>query len=262
MTRITVLIVSIAIFLTGCSFDKKSVVYDDISDFDGKAIAAMNGAVFNKIVGEVLPNATFSAYNSFNAQVAALLAGKVTAISFDYPTAKYAVSLHPELAIFDYKINADNYGYITKKNSPLSVAVTEQINVLREKGVLDELATKWFDSPNSSRVISMPNHKKSTFDGSAGTIRYGCDNATPPMSYVGDGSVSLGYEIELMMRVAYELNMNLEITSMDFYRLFPSLDDDKFDIIGGCISLTEERCEKYDATTPSYEGSIVLVYKK
>lgn len=259
--KIICLILAVSL-LTSCKLEPELPKYEVLSDFDGKTVAAMNGTAAEPFINKKLKDIKYSYYNSFDDQIAALRADKVSAIVFDLPTAKHAVSQYPDLAIFDEIIHRDSYSFVTSKNSALCVAVSEQISLLRHNGYLDELRDKWFNGDERSRVISMPDHKSMTYDGTYGKICYSCDNATPPMSYVGNGNVSLGYEIELMIRIAYELNMELEITPMNFYKLFQSIDDGTSDIIGGSISITEERAKAYDFTTSTLDGGVVLVYKK
>ena len=53
-------------------------------------------------------------------------------------------------------------------------------------------------------------------------------------------------DIEVISRVAYELNMKLEIISMNFGSLLEALLSKKVDVVGGSMSITPTRQEKVD----------------
>ena len=82
-----------------------------------------------------------------------------------------------------------------------------------------------------------------------------------PMSYVGEGGESLGYEVELVTLIARELGMELEITQGNFNALMPMLMSGRADIVSGSISITEERKESIDFATAHYTGGVVLLVR-
>ena len=99
------------------------------------------------------------------------------------------------------------------------------------------------------------------FSKADGTIRFAHDNVLVPMSYVGDGGLSKGYDVELAMRIAHALNKNIEFVPSSFDSLIPMLASGKVDMVAGCMSITEQRKESVDFATSYYKGGIVLVVK-
>lgn len=71
----------------------------------------------------------------------------------------------------------------------------------------------------------------------------------------------MGYDVELVMLVAQELDVKLEITSANFDALIPMLQSGKADIAAGCFSITPERREMVDLTDPYFDGSVVMVVR-
>lgn len=56
--------------------------------------------------------------------------------------------------------------------------------------------------------------------------------------------------------------MNLEIVNMDFGAMIPALVSGKVDMIGSCITITEERAKSVLFSEPYYQGGIAVVVKK
>jgi len=56
--------------------------------------------------------------------------------------------------------------------------------------------------------------------------------------------------------------MNLEVVNMDFGAMIPALTAGKVDMIGACITITEERAKKVLFSEPYYNGGIAALVKK
>ena len=64
---------------------------------------------------------------------------------------------------------------------------------------------------------------------------------TEPFSFVDGSQEIVGFDIELAKYIARHLGMQLEIVDMDFGGLIPALIAGKVDLIGACITITDER---------------------
>ena len=62
-----------------------------------------------------------------------------------------------------------------------------------EDGTLEALQEKWLGADESVKTIDV-----GEYDAPNGTLRYVHDPSLEPMSYVGEGGQSLGYEVELV----------------------------------------------------------------
>ncbi|MGN0483867.1 MAG: ABC transporter substrate-binding protein/permease, partial [Lachnospiraceae bacterium] len=80
-----------------------------------------------------------------------------------------------------------------------------------------------------------------------------------PFCYVQDNEI-VGYDTELMIRVAEKLGYDIQVTNMDFNALMPSIKTEKTDVAIGCITVTKERAQSVDFTEPTYESGTVAVY--
>ncbi|MDR0331395.1 MAG: transporter substrate-binding domain-containing protein [Chitinispirillales bacterium] len=232
-----------------------------LADFGGAKIASEVGTVFAGFIDRVIPNVEHKYYVTVAAAMNALLADSVDALSIDMPIALYLTARDTNLAVFPYVVAEDKYGFAVAKGSRLGAMCNGALQKLEGGGAIEELEKIWFSADEERKVLPELNYRKD-FDGSAGTIRYGCHRALFPMSYVTPDGRHIGFDIDLVNRIAYELNMTLEMTALPFSELLPSVLSGKVDIAGGSISITEERLEQVDFIGPYFESGAVLIIKK
>lgn len=81
-----------------------------------------------------------------------------------------------------------------------------------------------------------------------------------PFASIKDGDW-VGYEVELLRRIAGNLNLNIEFTARDFDSLLPTVAANQADIAFVSIADTDKRRETVDFTLPTYTGTNNLVVK-
>jgi polar amino acid transport system substrate-binding protein len=249
------------LIFAGCGGGGGQKTFTSFSDFNGAKIASLGGAVFADFINPVIPNVNHVYYNSPSDMVQAVMAGRADAIALDMPVAKYLVAQNPGLALFPDVVAEDRYGFAVAKGSELGVQGNAVLERLREDGTLAELERVWFGTDDNKKTLPVLDYK-GDFDGSAGTLRYACDVTSAPMSYTGADGRPVGYEIDIVSRIAYELNMNVEFVPTAFAGLLPALSSGNADMVGGSMSITEERLKTVDFVGPNFKGGIVLVVKK
>ncbi len=253
-------LVVLVLLLSGCA-KGETKTFGKLADFDGAKVGSLTGAVFAEFVDKAVKSVEHSYYNNLPDQVAALTSGKVDAIALDKPVAELLVAQNTSLVIFPEKVADDRYGFAILKNSKLKANADAALKKLKDNGTLAELADIWFSADESKKVLSELNYKKD-FDGSAGTLKYGLDTTLVPMSYVGEDGKPIGFDVDIIRRIAYEMNMKIELVPMKFGALLESLASGNVDMVGGCMSITAERLKSVDFVGPYYEGGIVLVVAK
>ncbi|GBU20940.1 amino acid ABC transporter substrate-binding protein [Fibrobacteres bacterium R8-0-B4] len=236
--------------------------FTSLADFSDKKIASEYGSVFPKFIDRIIPNVEHSHYMTFNALVAALDDGAVDAIALDMPVALYLAAHDTDFAVFPYVISVDTYGFAVPKGSRLFEDGNRVLRRLKESGVIDDAEMYWFAADSGEekavpRLTHIPG-----FDGSAGTIRFGCETTLTPMSYAAPDGTPIGFDIDILNRIAYELNMKVEVVQMPFGNLLPSLLAGRIDMAGGSMTITEERKETVDFIGPYFEGGTALVVKR
>ncbi len=231
--------------------------YKELSDFAGARFAALNGGVYDKLLQEVIAGAeNFSYYNSVPDIVAALKADRVDAGALDEPLAQLAVAKNEGLKIFEEPVILDEYGYAFPKGSPLREQFNAAIKEFKEDGTIASLKEKWLGADESVKELIGQD-----WPGDKGTIRYYYDSTHEPMTYVGSGGEPLGLEIDLMLLVARELDMKVEMTTCEFASLIAALESGKADVASGSMSITEERAKRIDFADTHYESAMVLLVR-
>lgn len=231
--------------------------YKELSDFAGARFAALNGGVYDKLLQEAVAGAEdFSYYNSVPDIFAALKAGRVDAGALDEPLAQLAVAKNEGLKIFEEPVVLDEYGYAFPKGSPLREQFNAAIKEFKEDGTIASLKEKWLGADESVKELIGQD-----WPGDKGTIRYYYDSTHEPMTYVGSGGEPLGLEIDLMLLVARELDMKVEMTTCEFASLIAALESGKADVVSGSMSITEERAKRIDFADTHYESAMVLLVR-
>ncbi len=241
---------------TGASAEA-ALEYTALEQLSGKVISTQTGSIADILVSSVIPDVTFSYFNNRIDQVEALKSGKVEAAPFDEPVAILAAALNPGLAVLPERVVEDHYGVALQKDSPLTSQVNAAIAQLRESGILEQMKEKWTGSDAS--VKTMP---QLDYPGANGVLRVAHDIAAEPMCYMGPDGQSIGYDLELMLRIGEILDRRVTFTSVDFSGLIPMLQSGKADAAVGSMSITDERKLTVDMSDPYYDGGLYLVVRK
>ena len=83
-----------------------------------------------------------------------------------------------------------------------------------------------------------------------------------PFSFVDGSRQVVGMDAEFAARVAAKLNRKLEIVNMDFGAMIPALIAGKVDMIGACITITEERKKSVLFSESYYTGGISALVRE
>jgi len=131
-----------------------------IADLQGLLIGAQTGTTsFAAIEQVIAPSQDAQAFNSNDDAKLALENGQVDAIVVDLPTAFYisGVELTDGVLVGQLPaiegVDADRFGLVLAKDSPLTDEVTEAVDALRERGVLDELAAEWLGGEGQAPLL-------------------------------------------------------------------------------------------------------------
>jgi polar amino acid transport system substrate-binding protein len=248
-------------FAGGCGKSGGKKAFSTLADFNGAKIASQAGAAFPHFIDPVIPNVRHEYINSLPEIIAALSSGKADAAAVDMPIAMRAAAQHPDLAVFPETVAEDRYGFAVAKGSRLGALGNGVLARLKEDGTLDELKKFWLSADDGAKKLPTLLHNKD-YDGSGGTIMYGCAISLVPMSYINSTGKPAGFELDVVNRMAYELNMKVRFFPMPFAELLPALLSGKADMVGGSMSMTEERMKSVDFIGPNFDGGVVLLIKR
>jgi polar amino acid transport system substrate-binding protein len=237
-------------------------IFTSLADFGGKRIGSECGSVFQQFIDRIIPNVDHRHYLTFNDIVAALRADAVDAIAIDMPVALHLAARDSALAVFPFVVSVDTYGFAVPKGSRLCEPGNEILNRFKENGVITDAEMYWFNTESDTDRVIPPLEHRWDFNGGGGTIRFGCEATLFPMSYTSSRGEIAGFDIDIVNRMAYELNMRVEVVSMPFGDLLPALLAGRLDMAGGSMTITKDREELVDFIGPYFEGGTALVVKK
>ena len=245
--------------LSGCGKGStaSNVIYETKEDFSGSDAACITGTVVDGHVDEVIDNITWHYYDDQAGGLEALKKGDVAASVMDLPVAKVITGQQPEFAIFPEILVEDSYGFILKKDSPMTAQFSEIILEFTEDGTLDALQEKWLSGEEDKMHIDWSAYN--TKERGGGVLKYVYEPSTYPVSYMGADGNAAGYEAELLLMIADRLDMGVEISTTTFASIINFVQTGKADVASGCISITEERAKEVDFPVTHYVGGNVFV---
>jgi len=89
----------------------------------------------------------------------------------------------------------------------------------------------------------------------SGILRIGTDATYPPFEYNDDQSGQLiGFDIDLMKAICKELDLRPEFVVVPFGGIIPGLRSNKYDCIISAMTITPERQEAVNFTSPYYDA--------
>jgi L-cystine transport system substrate-binding protein len=97
----------------------------------------------------------------------------------------------------------------------------------------------------------------------AKVLTIGTEATYPPFSYRDSKTNEItGYDVEVAREVADRLDMEAKFVPTEWKNMFTSLDSKRFDLVANQVTITEERKEQYDFSTPyTVSGGQVIVHK-
>lgn len=164
-----------------------------------------------------------------------------------------------------------NLGYLTKEEESYlpfkqkSIASSSRrisniwITVLFLTGIVGVL-TSFFVSQQKVNYINIPQTVNSAVTEPKKLV-IGVDATLKPMEYEDNGSLK-GYDIDLGMHLAKELDADIEFRNILFNDLFSALEQRRINMIISSVSIIEERKQKYSFSKPYLNAGQVLIVRR
>ena len=188
----------------------------------------------------------------------AVKAGKADAAAYDEPILRNIAGKNPGLTVMSDMITIDNYGFaVHPSNIELKKAIDSVIINLKSGSGYNSMLARWLPKegpPNPMPVIET--------NGSKGILRFGTSAITEPFSFIDGSHKIVGLDVEIASLVAQRLGLQIQIVNMDFGAMIPALISNKVDMIGACITITDERAKSVLFSIPYYVGGIAALVKE
>ena len=225
-----------------CSAAEKEPEYSKAEEMGGAIIGLLTGMPFEEMVREKVPDiGGFAYFASMPDEVLALKARKIDGIFINNALIDFAAAHNEDLVKMSEHYLDSNFGFAFPKGDPQRDVWGAIIDRMKADGTIDALWEKWMLSNSSDK--EMP---QQDWPGNAGTVRAACADSFEPMSYLGESGEMMGFDVEILLNVAKELDLKVEFTPMEFGALMPTIQSGKADMAIGDIVITAERAEILD----------------
>lgn len=215
--------------------------FTEFEQLNGKTIAMLTGAPFEELISSKVEEVgSFQYFNNLPDMVMALKNEKIDACLVNNAVGALTVNNDRELAIFPHDLGEAKFGFAFHKGSPERKAWQDAFDRIPQD-TLTQLWEKWTGADESIKHVP-----EQDWPGSNGTIKVAaCDNL-PPMAYVGEEETMEGFDIEIILLMAKEMDVHVEFVGADLETIMPSVESGKTLFGTGSIIATKERKELVD----------------
>ncbi len=247
---------AVSALVLGCGSDE---AITELGQLEGKQFAVPGGTIADQLVLSRFPNAEFVYFDTALDCCLAVKDGKADAAAYDEPILRNIAAKNEGMVVLPDMITVDNYGFaVALDNLELKTAIDEVVAEIKENGTYEQMMARWL--PEKGNPGAMPIVE---LDGANGTLRFGTAAVTEPFSFLDDEDKVVGFDVELATYVAQKLGMKLEIVNLDFINeLIAAVAAGDLDMIGACITITEERSKTVLFSEPYYKGGIAALVRK
>ncbi|MBO4337232.1 MAG: transporter substrate-binding domain-containing protein, partial [Lachnospiraceae bacterium] len=215
--------------------------YQTFEELGGKNFSMLTGAPFEELVRSVVPDAgSFSFYNTISDMLLALKSGKTDAVLCNNAVSQLAVNRNPDLALFPEDLKDGVFGFAFAKGNPECAKWQAAFDSIPEETV-NRAWSKWTGTDESKKVLP-----EQDWPGKNGTLRVAACDTVEPMSYIGKNGELIGFDIEMILMMAKELDVHVEFIPLEFSAVLSYIQSGKADMGNGSIIITDERKEAMD----------------
>ena len=233
-----ILVIAVGI-LAGCD-SNTSKEFQEMRDFEKAKIGVLMGSSFDLLANEYFPEAEKLYFMNMTDLILNLKQEKIDGILMDKGFFTPLLWEDEEISFIEMDMPATEFAVAfpkTVESEPLKAQMNEFIQKYTENGWLGELTEKWFAASEPSCSLAL-----SQLTGENGTLRVATTVESKPFDYLKDGQFC-GFDADFIFCFAQEYGYELEIDTMDFGALLPSLSAGRYDLAISSITVTEERKE-------------------
>lgn len=215
--------------------------FTSFSELNGKRVSMLSGAPFEDLVKSKIPSpGELTYFSNMPDMLLALKSDKTDAILTNSAISALAVSRNPDLKQFPENLKDGVFGFALKKGNPEREKWQEAFERIPEEKI-KEAWKKWTGADDSKKI--MP---EQDWPGLNGTVEVAACDTVEPMSYVGEGGEIVGFDNEVILMMAKELDVHVNFNGMEFSSILASVQSGKALIGTGSIIVTDERKESVD----------------
>lgn len=250
-----------SLMLTSCGEKKvpENTVFS-VDDLEGSRIGVQLGTTGDIYVSDYEGDeygTDIQRYNKGNDAIQALKQGKIDAVVIDEQPALAFVNANTDLIILDEEFTIEEYAICTaKNNNELTLTLNTAIEKLIANGTVDMIIDSFIgDNAGGVGYVSPDGIKREN-----GTLVMATNAYFPPYEYY-EGSKIIGIDASIAQAIADELGMTLKIEDMEFDSIITAVSTGKVDFGMAGMTVTDERKENVNFTTPYTTSKQVIVVR-
>ncbi len=250
------LLVLVLGFVVPCAgAETRTPEYTEFAQLSGRTVSMLAGAPFEELISSKVPDvAEFTYYNNMPDMMLALKSGKTDAALSNNAVGALSVARNPELTLFPESLKDGVFGIAFPKGSPDREKWQAALDAIPEEQIRSAWE-KWTGEDESAKVLPAQD-----WPGSGGVVHAAVVDTLEPMSYAGEGGELKGFDIEIILLMAKELDVHVEFTGMELNAVLSSVQSGKADLGAGSIIVTEERKQAVDFVE-YYPAAFVLIVR-
>ena len=249
-----------ALFLSACSkSEEESITSLSQLHEKGRIIGVNTSAPEEALVGNDFPEAEIRIYSDIISSYTDVANGKIDAYIHARMEMERAIKNGVAgVSLLDETYCENTVAVGLSRASPISDLknkINQFLQELRDDGTLDDMYERWVvEGDETMPEIEMPENPKDT-------LRVGTTGTTMPFTYyIGDKLA--GYDIELAMRFASWLGMDLEFKIYDWGGIFAAGQSGDVDCIMSNLYYTKEHEESIDFSDALFQVEVTAMVKE
>ncbi len=243
--------------VTSTESTNEGVAIASVEDINGLPVAVQESTTGDALATEMFADSEISRFKKAMDCGMDLQNGKVDAVVIDALVAENIVNSLEGLVILDDSLSVEEYAMAFQKgNTELVEAVNESLAELQESGEVDKIYNAFIVADEDK--VPLEDYVAGTYDED---LIIGTNSEFAPFEY-REGDEIVGYDIEIIKRIADDLEMNLVIEDMNFDSLIPAVSSGKVDLVISGMTATDERRENVDFSETYFNASQAVIVRE
>ncbi|MCL2063521.1 MAG: transporter substrate-binding domain-containing protein [Candidatus Cloacimonetes bacterium] len=256
MKKVYYCVISI-IFLFSISCGREPRI-NELSDLNGKVIGIPKDIVSTNRILSIFPEAEIKHFDSVNLAIIELKERNIDAVLGEFHVLRIFQEQNKNFRILDDVVATKSYGFaVARNNIFLKERIDRVIEFLQISGLFDDMLNRWINDPEHQQKIP-----EVVLNPINGVLRFGTSVVVDDFSYVQEDGSLVGFDIEIAYHVAQSLDMGIEVVNTQFGALIPMLQGNRVDMIGGFLTITEDRQRRVIFSEPYLEARIGVMVRR
>ena len=253
ISALLVLLMVVGLF-AGCSQQTEQPMQTQEA-FANAKIGVLTGSTFDQLAQKYLPNAERLLFMNMSDLLLNMEQNRIDGILMDGGFFAPLAWENQHLSAVEMDMPPVEYGIAFSKGEQADTLVAQMNEFIRkqtENGWLAAQSEKWFSSSQPDGSLDL-----SQLTGENGTLRIATSIECKPFAFLKDEQIC-GYDADFIFRFAMEYGYALDIDTMDFGALLPSINAERYDLAFAGITVTEERRESVRFSDIYCSNAIVM----